>query len=468
MASAPQTESESTTSPYLSGNFAPVIDEVTQFDLPVIGELPAELTGRYLRNGPNPIGDVDPAGHHWFIGDGMVHGIRLDGGRAAWYRNRYVGSSRLSDARGEPDIPGPNWNGNPYGPNTNVGAWAGTTWAMVEAGGCPVELGYELDTIGRNDFGGTITGAFSAHPKYDPVTRELHAMVYALPEWMDHVAYIVIGADGKARKELEIPLAGMPMVHDMSLTRTWALLYDQPVTIDIELAASSIFPFRWNPDHGRRVGLVPREGTPDEIVWIDLPLGYAFHPLNAYDTEDGRVIVDICTYDRIFDRDRFGPLGDGAFGRLERWELDPVTRTASISVMDERPTDFPRGNDAVATREHRYGWFLSGSADETDTWSTVKQDLSTGRRWEFDHGPARQAGEAVFVARDDARSEDDGWLLTYVNDHNTGGADFVVMDALDFERDDYVARVPLPQRVPFGFHGNWVSDRTVPPGGSGG
>ena len=82
------------TSAYLSGNYAPVTDEVTAFDLPVIGELPTELDGRYLRNGPNPLRVRDPATHHWFVGDGMVHGIRLRDGKAEWYRNRYVGSAR--------------------------------------------------------------------------------------------------------------------------------------------------------------------------------------------------------------------------------------------------------------------------------------------------------------------------------------------------------------------------------------
>ena len=126
------------TSLYLSENYAPVAEEVTAFDLPVIGELPVDLVGRYLRNGPNPFDAVDPAAHHWFVGAGMVHGVRLDGGRAAWYRNRYVGSTELSAHRGEPDIAGPNWNASAGGPNTNVGGFAGTTWAMVEAGGCPV------------------------------------------------------------------------------------------------------------------------------------------------------------------------------------------------------------------------------------------------------------------------------------------------------------------------------------------
>src|SRR5690606_5770796 len=139
---------------YLTGPFAPVTEEVTAFDLPVEGEVPEELAGRYLRNGPNPIDDVDPATHHWFLGDGMVHGVRLLDGRAEWYRNRYVGSRHVGEVRGTGDVPGPNWNDSPGGPNTNVGGFAGTTWATVEAGGTPVELTYELETVGRNDFSG--------------------------------------------------------------------------------------------------------------------------------------------------------------------------------------------------------------------------------------------------------------------------------------------------------------------------
>ncbi|MGB7878049.1 MAG: carotenoid oxygenase family protein, partial [Ilumatobacteraceae bacterium] len=53
--------------PYLIGNMAPVVREVTAFDLPVTGTIPVELDGRWLRNGPNPRGPVDPATHHWFL-----------------------------------------------------------------------------------------------------------------------------------------------------------------------------------------------------------------------------------------------------------------------------------------------------------------------------------------------------------------------------------------------------------------
>lgn len=447
---------------YLEGNYAPVADEVTSFDLPVEGALPEELAGRYLRNGPNPIEPVDPETHHWFAGDGMVHGLRVNEGRAEWYRNRYVGSTHVAEVRGEDDIPGPNWNDSPGGPNTNVGGFAGTTWAMVEAGTCPVELTYELETVARNDFFGTLPGAFTAHPKFDPSTGEMHAMVYAPAQWMDHVQYVVVAPDGKVRKALDIPL-GMTMLHDMSLTERYAVVYDQPCTVDVDLAMSGRFPFRWNPDYGNRVGLLPREGTPDEIIWIDMPNGYVFHPMNAFDRPDGSVVIDLCNYDSMFAEDLNGPFGDG-LARLERWELNLATRTASISVVDERPNEFPRHRGSLSGREYRYGYCASPDVDDTTAgWPTIKHDLQTGTRQVFDHGPGRAAGEPVFVARQGSEVEDDGWLVTFVHDLGDESTDFVVMDAADFDRTDYVAKVRLPQRVPFGFHGNWVSDRSVPP-----
>ena len=158
--------------------------------------------------------------------------------------------------------------------------------------------------MNRTPFGGTTV---YAHPKYDPTTRELHTMVYAWAEWRDHIQYVVVAADGKVRRALDIPLPGMSMVHDMSLTDRYAVIYDQPVTVSLKLAIARLFPFRWDPDYGNRIGLLPREGTADDIIWIDVPLGYSYHPMNAFDDPDGNVVIDLCVYKRMFDQDKAGP-----------------------------------------------------------------------------------------------------------------------------------------------------------------
>ena len=161
---------------YLTGNFAPVHEEVTAVDLPVTGTIPESLRGRFLRNGPNPVSAVDPATYHWFGGDGMVHGVRLADGAADWYRNRWVRAGGVIDALGVPDPGGEIHSGMDFAANTNVIGHAGKTLAIVEAGGRPIELSYELDTLRRGDFDGTLPNGFTAHPKRDPETGELHAV----------------------------------------------------------------------------------------------------------------------------------------------------------------------------------------------------------------------------------------------------------------------------------------------------
>jgi len=450
------TDTAAIPNPYLSGVCAPVADELTAFDLPVIGTLPEELDGTWVRNGPNPIGEVVPAEHHWFSGDGMVHGVRLRGGRAEWYRNRWVRSPRTAAAFGEPVPPGPRFGGRRSGPNTSVGGFAGSIWAMVEAGQTPVRLGPELETLAYDDFGGTLPGPFTAHPKYDPATGELHAMRYAWPDLVDRLHYVVVGPDARVRRVVEVPVTGMPMVHDLSLTGRYALVYDLPVTVDLAMvAAGNRFPFSWAPDHGARVGLLPRDGAAADLRWCEVPLGYVFHPLNAYDDDDGTVVVDLCRYERMFHTDRQGPFGDGT-STLDRWRIDPVSGRVSVDRIDGRAHEFPRHDPRVAGRRHRYAYtasVLPGSAALHGP--TYKTDVDTGRVEVIDHGPGRGGAEPVFVPRAGAAAEDDGWLLVLVHDPAGAADELTVHDAQDPMRGP-VARVHLPRRVPVGFHGAWI------------
>ena len=260
----------STENRYLTGNFAPVSEEVVALDLPVTGAIPTELEGRYLRNGPNPIGPVDLRTHHWFIGTGMVHGVRLRDGKAEWYRNRFVRGDDVAAAQGLDPLPGPRhpmFGGG--APNTNVIGHAGSTWAIVEAGGHPVELTYELDSVRYLDFDGAYPGSFSAHPKKDPVTGELHVMAYYW-EW-DHVKYVVVRPDGRIRKVVEVPVPGAIMLHDVAITESSIVIFDLPVTFQLDaLAEGYPFPYRWDDGYQPRVGVLSREGRAEDVRWAEV------------------------------------------------------------------------------------------------------------------------------------------------------------------------------------------------------
>jgi len=456
------------TSPYLEGNFAPVQEEVTAFDLPVTGRIPAHLDGRYLRNGPNPM-HADPATYHWFTGDGMVHGVRLRDGRAEWYRNRWVRNERIATELGEPDPGGPRTEGMDSAPNTNVIGFGGRTLALVEAGSKPVELDDELATVSRCDFDGTLPNGFTAHPKLDPVTGELHAANYF---WQrpDVVEYVVIGPDGRVTRREDLPVPGNPMVHDMSITERYAVFYDQPVTFDLDAAMSgAVFPYTWNPDHGARVGVLARGGSGVAgLRWFEVEPCYVFHPVNAYDevAADGRerIVMDVIRHDRVFDASRLGP--DESTPTWWRWTID-LGSGASVpgrvveTQLEDVPMEFPRVDERLVGRRHRYGFAASvrsladGPGVSFDGARVVCRDTQTDVLRAHEFGAGRAAGEAVFVPTSADAEGLDGHLLTIVYDAATDRSELVILSAEDLEGDP-VATVQLPQRVPFGFHGNWL------------
>lgn len=441
---------------YLEGLYAPVDVEVTALDLEVTGALPVELDGRYLRNGPNPVGPVDVANHHWFVGDGMVHGIRLRDGRAEWYRNRWVRSSAVAGVLGEPAAPGEHPEQRSVA-NTNVIGHAGTTFAIVEAGGRPAELTDELDTVRFSDFDGTLRHGFTAHPKRDPRTGELHAANYwwMRPEVID---YTVVGADGRVRHQVDIPVPGNPMVHDCSITESAMVLYDLPVLFDLDLAmAGRTLPYGWSDAYGARLGVLPLGGGAEEVRWFEIEPCYVFHPINAFDDGD-RVVIDVVRHPKMFATDHLGP-NEGA-PAIWRYVLDRSTGAATEAQLDDRAVEFPRVDERMVGRHHRFSWAtgLGIGGDGEIVWpgnGLVRHDAASGESQARSFGPGRTVGEAVFVPRAADAAEDDGWYLALVHDAATDRSELVVIDAQDWLGEP-VATVHLPVRVPLGFHGNWV------------
>ncbi len=446
----------SSNNPYLAGNYAPVATEETLTTLDVTGNLPQNLIGRYLRNGPNPILPVNDDNYHWFTGAGMVHGIRLDDGRASWYRNRWVRSGDVASALGEQRRPGPVVEGMDFAPNTNVVGHAGRTFAIVEGGAAPYELTYDLETVGPTNFEGTLPGGYTAHPKRDPESGELHAISYYWG-WGNEVQYSVVGVDGRVRKVVNVPVGGMASIHDMSLTKRYAVIYDLPVVFSEQaLSEGASFPYRWSNEQRSRVGLLPLDGGADDVLWCDVDPCYVFHPMNAYD-DDGTVVVDLIRHPKMFATHLTGPY-EGA-PTLERWRIDPQASMVKRGQLDDRAQEFPRVDERIVGRPHRYGYSAGLQNDDSSSFamsSTLfKHDMRNGTS--MARPITGGAGEAVFVPRDAEAGEDDGFVLSLVFDPDRGASDLMVLSSQDFTGDP-VAVVHLPVRVPFGFHGNWVPD----------
>ncbi|MBO0680727.1 carotenoid oxygenase family protein [Mycolicibacterium sp. S2-37] len=475
------------TNRYLEDVFAPITQEYTLTGLEVEGAIPEHLDGRYLRNGPNPIGKVDPELYHWFIGDGMVHGIRLRDGRAEWYRNRWVRGPQAARALGEQPPVG-HFGGSPMAANTNVIGHAGKTLALIESGQANYELTDDLDTVGVCDFDGTLTGGYTAHPKRDPDTGELHAVSYSMRRG-NTVQYSVIGVDGRARRTVDIEVSGSPMMHDFSLTEHHVVFYDLPVTFDVRQATEMTvprglrlparlllsaligrvrvpepvaarqprvrasdrrFPYSWNPRYPARVGVMPRDGGSADVRWFDVEPCYVFHPMNAY--EDGDTIVlDVVRHPKMFDTDRLGP-NEGP-PTLDRWTVDLADGKVRESRIDDRPQEFPRVDERLVGKRHRYGYAPAVGRGGGGEDALIKHDLVGGGSAVRSFGEGTVVGEFVFEPASPDAAEDEGVLMGYVYDRASDRSALAILDAQTLED---VAIVRLPHRVPAGFHGNWV------------
>ena len=482
-----------TENPYLNGNFAPVREEITAIDLDVTGTIPDYLDGRYLRIGPNPIGDPDPATYHWFLGAGMAHGLRLRDGKAHWYRNRWVRSAEVSRELDESWPGGPQTGGFDFASNTNVIGHAGKTFAIAETGARPYELTEELESVGPSDFCGTLFGGYTAHPKRDPVTGELHAVSYN-PMRGNIVQYTVTGVDGKVRRTVDMRLKAQTMMHDFSLTEKYVVLYDLPVALDfggslrskpaktvaalltrlIERHAAPDFilrtamrrsergggpsqgggamPYRWAPERQARVGVMPREGTAADIRWFEVQPCYVFHPLNAYDDGEN-VVLDVVRHSSVF------ASGHGLVPgtqTLDRWTVNLAAGRVTEERIDDTVQEFPRVDERLVGRPHRYGYavgFSAGTQGISAPDAVLKHDLAEGRTQSVTFGPGREPGEFVFVPCSPAAGEDNGVAMGFVYNRSTDRSDLVLLDGQTLET---VASVHLPARVPHGFHGNWV------------
>ncbi|HEX6345012.1 carotenoid oxygenase family protein [Umezawaea sp.] len=446
---------------YLSGGFAPVPDEADAVDLDVSGHLPAELAGRYLRNGPNPLPGTDPG--HNFAGQGMLHGVRIVDGRATWYRNRWVRTPLADGAR--PDRTDPLSALTCTTANTSVIHHAGRILTLVE-NGVPWEVTEDLDTVGPWDFHGKLRTAMTAHPKVDPATGDLYLFGVGLQP--PHLTFHHVTAAGDLVRSTPITVPRPTMMHDFAITENHVVWLDLPVVFDQGLRSRPGIPFRWSDAHGARIGVMPRDGGDADVRWIDVEPGYAFHVANAKEAAPGRIVVEAVRYTpATFDRIWTGLGGvsspsavvAGSGANLYRWTLDVAAGTAGEEAVDDLDVEFPTINDdrTGLASDTVYAVTAPLMIDDRNKPAIIKYDTVRGTRdtWVFD--PSWIPGEAEFVPARGATREDDGWLLSIVAHRTADAASLVVLDASDVAAGP-VATVHLPRRVPLGFHGGWIPD----------
>ena len=421
---------------FLKGNWYPV-DESSSDNLEVIGEIPQELNGLFLRNGPNPKEPIDHKNYHPFFGDGMIHGLKIENGKALWYKNRYVESSFG------------------FGPNTHVMKHADKIYALVEGGSSPVILDSNLNFTDEIPFSKNKEKRFTAHPKFDATKNELHAISYDFSEYVseiNQVHYRVVDDKGEISTDIPIILNSKPMIHDCAITENYVLIFDLPVTFNTSRRTDnkdgSDYPVIWDDKYQSKLGLLNRHSS--EIKWIEVPKCFLFHVVNSYENKSGKIILDFCRYEKLFDFDNPLPFGNKPF--LTRWEIDIAKGSCTEKILDDRPMEFARIHPELDGKEHRFSYILNdGSLNNLFKYDFLKDSNEV-----HNLGENRKGAEPVFIPKTNSSAEDDGYVVGFVYDQDTDRSEFIIIDAENFSKTP-LARVILPSRVPFGFHGSWIN-----------
>lgn len=471
--------------PYRTGPWRPQTTEWQATDLAVVGQIPPDLDGVYLRNTENP---VHPAVklYHPFDGDAMVHVVGFRDGKA-FYRNRFV---RTDGFLAEQEAGRSLWAGLAESPSTapRRDGWgargrmkdSSSTDVTVHAGVALTSF-YQcgdlyrldpttLDTIGKASWDGDFPAdiGVSAHPKLDTRTGELLFFNYGTEA--PYLHYGVVDADDHLVHYIDVPLPGPRLPHDMAFTENYAILNDCPLFWSPDALAVGKYAARYHPDLPTRIGVVPRRGRTEDVCWFDADPTYVLHWVNAY--EDGDEIVldgffqqnpepaanpNGTLYERMF---RF--LSQDLMGtRLHRWRLNLRTGLAKEEHLSERCTEFGMINGLHAGRRHRYayaatarpGWFLFDGV--------VKHDVLTGAEERYAFGEGVFGSETAMAPKVGATAEDDGYLVTITCDMNRDLSECLIFDAQRVV-DGPVARLRLPERVSSGTHSTWAPGSSIP------
>ncbi|MFM6277202.1 MAG: carotenoid oxygenase family protein, partial [Dolichospermum sp.] len=436
--------------------------EITTDTLEVIGELPPELSGMFVRNGPNP--QRNPIGqYHWFDGDGMLHGVQFNDGKAT-YKNRYV---RTKGWNIEHEAGKAIWTGmleppqldNPYGISKNTAntalVWHNKQLLALWEGGAPHHISIpDLETIGEYTYNDQLVSAFTAHPKVDSVTGEMMFFGYGFRP--PYLQYGIVSSQGELLSTVPIEIPMAVMMHDFAITENYTIFMDLPLTFSMERMQRGEPMLMFEKHRPSRFGIIPRHGDNSNIRWFECPSCYVFHTLNAYEVGD-EVVLIACRMNStnvLISNDTYSdPLEGIPF--LHRWRFNLSTGTVTEEQLDDVPGEFPRVNENLLGRKTQYGYLgkiVSGQNPLFD--GVIKYDFENGTSQTHEFGKNRYGGESVFVPSPNATAEDQGWLVTFVYDENSQRSELLVINAEDMTSEP-IARVIIPQRVPYGFHGTW-------------
>jgi carotenoid cleavage dioxygenase len=320
-----------------------------------------------------------------------------------------------------------------------------------------------LESLGPHIYGGKLKGPMTAHPKIDPENGEMLFFGYnANGTISEHMTFSVVDKDGKLLRSESFTAPYAAMVHDFVVTRDHVILPIMPLTGSLERAFKGGPVYAWEPEKGSHIGIMPRNGSVQDLQWFRGEASYVFHPMNAHTTDDGKIVCDVCEYPQA----PLFPGVDGkpgdpkkALAKLARWtfDLNAQSDRYQVELLHDLVCEFPRLDERRAGLPYRFGYFAGDTQPpkKVGGYNVIAAiDHQTGKLSSYDVGEGCATSEPIFVPRRTGAEEGDGFLLAYVFDANRGASHMVVLDAQNVA-DGPLAKAMLDHRVPYGFHGNW-------------
>jgi carotenoid cleavage dioxygenase-like enzyme len=455
--------------------FADLDEELTLDEIELRGELPSWLSGSLVRVTPAKFDLGDRKIRHWFDGLAMLHRFGLQDGRVS-YANRFLRTEAYQRSRRGDGI-GQGFATDPcraifkrvqafFSPdvtdnaNVNLMRLGERYVAMTET---PLAVEFDPETLATLGHAGKPPGVITtAHPHHDAAKGEAVNYVAQLGPRSTYRVFTT-NAQDERKVVAKVPVKEPSYMHSFGMTERYVVLVEFPLQVNpMKLAtgtSSFIESYRWRPERGTRFLVIDRHDGGVKMTATAEPF-FCFHHVNAWEEGDD-VVVDLIAYDdaQVIDRlyiDRLRDDPEQSPSQLRRYRVTPGSDRVESEVLLDHHIELPRIDYGRAnTRPHRVV-YACGMRPEAPDWlnelvkfDTQDRDLTT---W---HEPGCYPGEPVFVGRPGRDREDDGVILSVVFDSSTGRSFLLVLDASSFEER---ARAEAPHHVPFGFHGQFMSD----------
>lgn len=448
---------------YLDGIFEPLAFECDLNELTVIGRIPKELNGTFYRNGPNPQ-YVYSQNYHMYDGDGMIHAINFNHGKPD-YQNRWIRTERFiaqnkakkalfGGMRDFMDCDESVKNISRNTANTNI-IWHHDTLLALNEGAQPVQLEpNDLTSAKICTFNQVLDRSMMAHPKTDPITKELIFYSYFGPDFR----YFIADKNGRIKHQEMIRMPFLSLMHDFAITEHYTILPVFPLTWDFQRIMQRENAFKWEPNLNTHFAILPRYGKSEDLIWFEIPACLGMHSVNAQEKGHEIILEMVVMEDIPNDVVAFEDDSVTFVNYCTRWIFNLKTRQVRQERVDDMNVEFPRVDERFLGRPYQHA-YMNGTVDKqlhTQFDAIVHFNLQTGGQQIHNFGKGSFPLEPVFVPRSLHAQEGDGFLLSYVYRQSGNTSDLVILDAQHVDEGP-IAMIQLPHRIPYGFHGCWVN-----------